>query len=561
MSAKKKGRKIFFKVLRIFGWTILSIILLLIAAALAIQIPAVQNKIVQKGVTFLEEKIGTDVSLDHISISFPKAIVLEGLYLEDQKKDTLLYAGKFRLDTDLWALTRHEIQLNDITLENCRAYISRPENDSAYNFSYILKAFADTTTTKADSVAQPWKFSVEDIGLENIRAKYHDYLTGNLLDLNLGELEVGISEFDLDKMKIVVDEIRLANTTTNVVQTKQPEVTEEVAEENNPITYDIGVATILLDNIHANFSQQAMGTVIRLDLDRSELRTDKIDLKQNRIDLNRFSLENTFLSFQQLPVASLQPDKSYDPEPQAEKASEQSKPWTIALDKLDLRGNSIQFYDHTKPHTKGAVDFDHLWLTNLELQANRILLNGSNMKANLANLAFHEKSGFTIGRMTAGIDVQDKRIDVNKLLVVTGNSKVAIDAHATFPSLETISKTWPQAKFSLDVNRTAISLRDVLYFNPALADSLPITISKNSKINLDTRINGSVGDLNIHHVALDAFRDTHLRASGRVKGLPDANRMTLDLAVQKFTLQKPTWTSSLRTPSYLPLFHYPNRLT
>src|SRR4051812_40373494 len=114
MEGQRRKGRIFKRVLKIFGWLFLSVIVLLILGIVAIQLPPVQNRIVQKAVSFLENKIGTKVSLDHISISFPKEIVLEGLYLEDQKKDTLLYAGKFSVDTDLWALTQHEIQLNEI---------------------------------------------------------------------------------------------------------------------------------------------------------------------------------------------------------------------------------------------------------------------------------------------------------------------------------------------------------------------------------------------------------------------------------------------------------------
>jgi translocation and assembly module TamB len=539
MTEQRKPKKILWKIARIFGWIFLSIILLLIVIALAIQLPPVQNKLVQKAITFLEEKIGTNVELKHISISFPKAIVLEGLFLVDQKNDTLLYAGKFTVDTDLWALTRHQIELNDITLENCRAYISRPEQDSAYNFSYILKAFAGDSTATPDTLEQKgWEFSVEEITLEDIRARYHDYLTGNLMDLNLGELEVSISEFDLEKMKIVVDEINLSDTRTSFIQTKQPEVTEEVAEEKQPINYDIGVAHITLNNIHANFEQQALGKTIRLDLDRSELKTDKIDLKKNRIDLNRFLLHNTFLSVQQRKPPSQAPAKQYDPEPAAEKAAEQSKPWIIALNDLDLEGNSVQLYDYTKPHTRNAVDFDHLWLTSLNMKAENFLLNGSDLKVDLTNLSFREKSGFTIGNMTAGIDVTDKKLMLKNLVVATGNSRLQLNARATFPSLKTIATTYSQAKFTLDVNRTSLSLRDVLYFKPSLADSLPLAISRNSKIYIDAAVNGSVPNINIAHVTVDAFKDTHVKASGKVQGLPDAARMIMDLAIDKFHTTK-----------------------
>src|SRR5205085_2715987 len=127
MKDHTKLKRVSVKILKVFGWIFFSIILLLILVAVLIQLPPIQNKITQKAISFLEKKIGTNVELEGIAISFPKAIVIKGFFMEDQKKDTLLYAGKLSVDTDLWALSRHEIQLNDITLENSTFNISRPE--------------------------------------------------------------------------------------------------------------------------------------------------------------------------------------------------------------------------------------------------------------------------------------------------------------------------------------------------------------------------------------------------------------------------------------------------
>jgi translocation and assembly module TamB len=530
----KKKRSILFKILRIFGWIFLSIILLLVAVALLIQLPPIQNKLVQKAVSFLEKKIGTDVSLDHISISFPKTIVLEGLYFEDQKRDTLLYAGRFAVNTDLWGLLNRELQLNEISLENSKAYISRPENDSAYNFSYILKAFAGDSTATPDTLEQKgWSISIEKIDLENIRAKYRDHLTGNLSDLYLGKLEVSISEFNLDSMKIVVDEITLADTRANVVQTKQPEVTEEVAEEKNPITYDIGVGEVTLENVDINFNQQALGTSLKLALDKSKLITDKIDLKKQRIDLRSFSLHNSFVSFQQRPAAARNFKSQVDPEPIAEKKAEQSKTWTITLGKLDLSGNGIQYYDHTKPQTQGAVDFDHLWISSLLLKAEDMMIAGTNIKCSLKDMAFAERSGFKLKTFKAGIDVNDRAIDINEMLLVTDHTRLQIDAHATFPSIQTIAQNLHQTQLSADINKTSIGWRDVLYFNPTLKDSLPLALKSNARINIDAAFKGKVSDLNIHHFNLTALDKTVLNMSGKVKGLPDAKKLQLNLEIDK----------------------------
>ena len=135
-------KKILIRVLKILGWIVAGIFVLLLLVIGAIQIPSIQNKIVGKGVAWVQSKIGTTVKLEHFSLRFPKKIVLTGLYLEDQQKDTLLYAGEIAVNTDLWGLLHHRIELNDVSLQNINAKISRTQNDSTFNFNYIVKAFA-----------------------------------------------------------------------------------------------------------------------------------------------------------------------------------------------------------------------------------------------------------------------------------------------------------------------------------------------------------------------------------------------------------------------------------
>src|SRR6218665_503499 len=142
MFRKWTPRKILIKTVKVADYIALSIVALLILFALAIQIPAVQNKIVKEAVSFIEKKIGTKVSLAHLGLSFPKAIVLEGLYVEDQTTDTLLYIGRLSIDTDLWALTRNTIELNDVTLNDADIRVRRSAADSSFNFDYIFTAFA-----------------------------------------------------------------------------------------------------------------------------------------------------------------------------------------------------------------------------------------------------------------------------------------------------------------------------------------------------------------------------------------------------------------------------------
>ena len=78
------------KTLKAIFWVVLVFVLLFLILAAIIQIPAVQNKIVHYATTFVSNKTHTRVEIENVSISFPKSVVIEGLFLEDLQKDTLI---------------------------------------------------------------------------------------------------------------------------------------------------------------------------------------------------------------------------------------------------------------------------------------------------------------------------------------------------------------------------------------------------------------------------------------------------------------------------------------
>ncbi|WP_232727084.1 hypothetical protein [Flavobacterium sp. 1] len=74
------------KTLRVLLWCVASTVALLLLLIILIRIPFIQNFAKDEAVDFLHGKLKTKVSLNRISIEFPKDVVLEGFYFEDQKK-------------------------------------------------------------------------------------------------------------------------------------------------------------------------------------------------------------------------------------------------------------------------------------------------------------------------------------------------------------------------------------------------------------------------------------------------------------------------------------------
>ncbi|HEX6227117.1 MAG TPA: hypothetical protein VFZ52_22010, partial [Chryseolinea sp.] len=537
MNFQWKPKKYLITFLKVIGWICFCILGLLVLVALAIQIPYIQNKLTQKAISFLENKIGTEVGLERISLSIPKKIVLTGVYLEDQKRDTLLYAGELAIDTDLWMLTQQTIELNNVELTNFTGAVSRADGDSSFNFSYIIDAFApETPQPEIDSTQKPWKFAIETIALEKIKATFKDGLSGNEMALQLGTLDIDLDEFDLERSIIKADAISIESLKADIIQSKLPldtAVAESDTAAGTDLAFDIGVNEIILKDIQARYSHRGNGQTAALKLDELFLEAENIDLKNRSIKLQEFRLQNTFASYQQLAgygVAEQVQDADTSSAPS-------QAPWLITVEELNLSNNSVQYYDFDKPFQKEVFDASHLWITNFTMQAEDLEWEGQKMKGELSNLAFEERSGLTIEKVSAVFSLTDNSIAVKDFYFKSPNSNISLNAIGNFTSLETISESYEDATVDMAIEKSTIGLKDVYYFAPTVFDSLPVTIPPGTTVHLDTKVTGQLKDLNIHHLVVETLSKTHLSTRGNIQLRKDKDPY-FRLALEKFYTTK-----------------------
>ncbi len=522
MSRTWAPKKYLIKALKIVSWIVGSIVLLLILLALAIQIPFVQNKITQRATSFLEEKVGTTVTLQNFSLSFPKKVVLKGIYLEDQSKDTLLYAGRIAINTNLWGLFNKKISLDEIEIDNLSANVSRSARDSAFNFDYIINAFATEAVAEVDTSRSDWAFSIEEIALTVIRVTYKDNLQGDDIRLQFGSLEVGIDEFDLQKSRVKVNSVNLADLTANITQTPPPPANEiKPSPETAPVDFDFDISTVSLNTIVADYSHSGTGQIVHLNLGEFILRAHSIDLQSQVIKLESFSLSDTFISYQESS-----PDETSGNNSNAganDSPVEKTKPWSFSLDKLSLSNNNVQYHNFDIPLKKGSLDFDHLWMTRVYADAEDIKLKGNAVEGKVNSLSLLEKSGFGITSFKTSFSLTDSSLLVKDFFLQSPQSQIALNATSQFPSISALGDEYPNARVNLDINNSVISIKDILFFNPAILESIPLTVPKNASIKIDASMQGLVKDLKIKHLTINALNETNLKASGSLTGLTDKN--------------------------------------
>jgi hypothetical protein len=195
--------------------TVLIILGLLIVLVLLVNTTPVQNYIARKATEVLSDKLKTKVTLQHIRIDFLNHLLVQGLYVEDQKHDTLLYAGEAQMRITDWFFFKKEVPvLNYVGLKNAFIRLDRKSNSKDWNYDFVIDAFSTPkSTTKKQN---DFQVDLKKVNLENIRFRMDDAWTGNDLDIDAGSLVLNANDLDLKKKVLKLNNIAIGNASVYI---------------------------------------------------------------------------------------------------------------------------------------------------------------------------------------------------------------------------------------------------------------------------------------------------------------------------------------------------------
>jgi translocation and assembly module TamB len=179
------------------------LLLLLLVAWIALQRPAVQQRLAQAVTRSLSAKLGTRFEVGQVQLKFFKRAAIEGLYVEDLAGDTLLYARRLSAELGLFSFFGKKIIVKSFDFEGIRANLKRPAADSAFNFQFIIDAFAspELDTSAAENL---WVFDLRQARLRDARLLLSDSLEQYLLEARIGDFSVVLDEFDLAAQRLAI---------------------------------------------------------------------------------------------------------------------------------------------------------------------------------------------------------------------------------------------------------------------------------------------------------------------------------------------------------------------
>lgn len=524
---KKKEKKKKKSGLRLFGKILLGIFIFILLLLLFIRSPWGQNIITQKLVSYIAEKTNTEVQVDRLFITFGGDIYLEGLYLEDEEGDTLVYSRELQADIPLWPIIRGKgIAIDEIEWSGVRANIKRKDTIDGFNFSFLAEAFATTdttaTATPADTSSAGAAFTLGDVYLEDFKVNYDDQYMGIDMKVDLGSLEAEVREFNLDSMIYKLGDASLQNTRFSYVQTKPfPNNPDEPA----PPLPHFAVESLEVNDVVGDYQSIPDGFLTDFDIGELLLEMPEGNLEENVVMINNLNLRNSEILVKTSETA--QDPSEEEPNPTPEEPGPFEWPaWRVVVEEISLVDNDFKILLEGKELQPDTFDPNAFVLTDMNLQAHDIALKDQSFQAKVERLNFSEPSGIDLKRSEFNVLINEDALRLTDLLLQLNGNHVEGSLVIDYQSLDQFIQNPEQATVDLNLPEFRVDLEDLYKFQPDLRQNQYFATLAKKPLYGNLRAQGELSSVEIEDATVNWGANTTLAAEGTVFNAADPDNLS-----------------------------------
>ncbi|MXV37973.1 translocation/assembly module TamB [Flavobacteriaceae bacterium Ap0902] len=525
---KKKALKI----LKVAGYVVGAILVLLIILVFSLRIPAVQNQIKNYVVNYLEDKIETEVSLERVYVDFPSSIVLENLHLHGQKKDTLLYAHKLDVGLDIPKLLNNTVDLTSIDIESVRANVVRDE-DGRFNFDYIIDAFV--TEDEEVTESEPWVISLDEIHLQDIGVTFLDLQQQNDLQVYFNNFETTVEEFDLDQNNYAIDKIILDGLNLKMQQDLVKEVATEVEQNVDSLSaqspIQLALNEVVFTNFKVDYADDNTQTYGKIQFEELSSNINELDLQNQLYDVEDLVFKNADLKIDlHLPETDAEEevaDVEVDPQEQSD--------LTAYLNQLKLDNVKLVYNNTAMPRSGGGMDFNHLDFQTLNIELEDFKMEDGTFAGIVESARVQEQENLNIHALETSFRYDKQQAYLKDLLLKTDKTILRDEVVLSYDHVDQLSDNLGAVQLSANIEDSKIGFRDILNFMPSLRQDPPFNQYPDAVLNLNANVNGTVDNLIIENLEANGLGDIQLATNGTIKNATHPDALTYDLNIQNLS--------------------------
>jgi TamB, inner membrane protein subunit of TAM complex len=488
-------KKYSLKILKFLAYFVLCIIGVFLLLVLLLQIPKVQYYVKEKTISYLEDKLKTDVKIDKVTIGLPKLIILEGVYFEDQSKKVLLSAKKLKVDISLLKLIDNKIEINSVDLNGVEVNLSKNEN-GVFNFDYIIKVFSSPEKPKDD--APPMQFSIDKINLDFIKFNFIDAVSKSKIAVNLNHFDTNIKTFDLENELIDIKKLNLKNTTISFVLDKILKDKIEIIEKEIANNWKIKVEKSNLENINFIFDDNNL-LKIKNGIDYSHLNIKNLNFDAEKLDYSSKIISGKINSLSVIEksgliIQNLKTDFYYGQNKAFLKNLYLKTPKTLLQKKLEINYKSIANL------SKNIQDLD----INANFEKSKIAVQDVLLFApNLKSVDFFTTNKNAIINLNSTISGKLNNMKIPNL-DVSGIGKTDVSLSGQIIGLPNIQKSI----FDLKITKLQTTSTDIYSFVPK--NTIPKNISIPKNIAIQGNFIGKIDDFKTNLKLVSSFGNANI---------------------------------------------------
>ena len=172
------------------------------ALVFSLQFRPVQTYFAQKLAAYLAEELKTRVEIKGLYIKPFKSLILEGLFIQDLDKDTLLSAGELSLDINEFSINSRKIAVRTASLSDAQFFLKKYKDNSS-NLSFIINYF--NTGSPEVKERKPYELTFKEIVLKGVNFKYK-----NLKALS-SKSGIDYNNLDLKNLRVTIANLDTKN--------------------------------------------------------------------------------------------------------------------------------------------------------------------------------------------------------------------------------------------------------------------------------------------------------------------------------------------------------------
>jgi len=404
----------------------------------------------------------------------------------------------------------------------------------------LVRKITNTLSDQTDTEIQIDHLYLGFFNTVNLRGVYAEDLTQDTL-LYAGRLGVDLNMLALLGRRVQIKELDLRDITVNLSRTTRDSsfnfqfLIDAFAGEQKEKTSTSAPWTILVDQIKLSNTQ------LRLldEIGRYELNTDigylqidinSLDLVAQTLDIRQLQLANSAIRYTQFAGGNSDTSsRSSDPTTETGSAYPQP-PMAISLERLSLTDNQFAYSNNNTVRQKNLLDFSHLDLKDLNLEARQISWQTDSLKAQIRQLSVEDHSGFKINRFETEAFFGNQQIRAKDLLLRTPQTNIQLNYTADYEDFSVWgSDLAERVRMQFELDNTSIAFQDLNYFAPAIKEIKQINTGLTRTILAKAKASGTLAQLNQFNINLSVANDLRLVADGQARNLTAPKKLSYRL--------------------------------